>query len=63
MFWSSCCTCRWKNDPADATGIAHYLEHVLFKVLTNLERIIMKRKNFLDSIALLYEDLSIASDE
>ena len=25
-----------KNDPADATGMAHYLEHLLFKGTTNL---------------------------
>ena len=29
-----------KNDPADATGIAHYLEHMLFKGTQDLGRII-----------------------
>ena len=53
-----------KNDPADATGIAHYLEHVLFKGTDKLgTNNYEKEKILLDSIALLYEDLSIASDE
>ena len=53
-----------KNDPADATGIAHYLEHVLFKGTDKLgTNNYEKEKILLDSIALLYEDLSVASDE
>ena len=35
-----------KNDPNDATGIAHYLEHVLFKGTDELGAPqIMKKKN------------------
>ena len=53
-----------KNDPADATGIAHYLEHVLFKGTDKLgTNNYEKEEILLDSIALLYEDLSIAIDE
>ena len=43
-----------KNDPADATGIAHYLEHVLFKGTDKLgTNNYEKEKILLDSIALL----------
>ena len=40
-----------KNDPADATGMAHYLEHLLFKGTTELGTTdYAKEKPFLDSI-------------
>ena len=42
-----------KQDPKDATGIAHYLEHMLFKGTTELGTIdFEKEKVYLDSIAL-----------
>ena len=48
-----------KNDPKDATGIAHYLEHVLFKGTEELGTSDYKtEKIYLDSISKLYEDLS-----
>ncbi len=48
-----------KNDPKDATGIAHYLEHVLFKGTEELGTSNYKNeKIYLDSISKLYEDLS-----
>ena len=34
-----------KNDPSDATGLAHYLEHMLFKVPINTALLIILRKN------------------
>ncbi len=44
-----------KNDPADATGIAHYLEHLLFKGTTELGTLdFEKEKPFLDSINIYY---------
>ena len=46
-----------KNDPADATGLAHYLEHMLFKgtdVYGSLDY--KKEKPLLDSIESLYEE-------
>ncbi len=47
-----------KQDPKDATGIAHYLEHMLFKGTTELATIdYEKEKVYLDSIALLYDEL------
>ncbi len=50
-----------KNDPSEATGIAHYLEHVLFKGTDKLGTInYEKEKIFLDSISLLYDELGNA---
>ena len=52
-----------KNDPADATGMAHYFEHIMFKGTdrigtTNWEA----EKVFLDSIDLMYDHLHETSD-
>lgn len=53
-----------KNDPADATGLAHYLEHLLFKGTTTMGTIdYEKEKPFLDSITFLYQELKKTSDE
>lgn len=53
-----------KNDPADATGIAHYLEHMLFKGTQNLgTQDYSMEKPHLDSIKLLYDQLAIEADK
>ncbi len=53
-----------KNDPADATGMAHYLEHLLFKGTTELGTTdYAKEKPFLDSIVYYYDLLGKTSDE
>lgn len=53
-----------KNDPADATGIAHYLEHLLFKGTTEMGTWdFEKEKVHLDSITYWYEELGKAEDE
>lgn len=45
-----------KNDPAEATGIAHYLEHMLFKGSTRMGTLdYEKEKAYLDRIEALYE--------
>jgi predicted Zn-dependent peptidase len=45
-----------KNDPADATGLAHYLEHMLFKGSTHMGTInFEKEKVLLDQIENQYE--------
>ncbi|MFT2009271.1 M16 family metallopeptidase [Pontibacter sp. 13R65] len=45
-----------KNDPADATGLAHYLEHMVFKGTTQLgTQNWEKEKAELDKIEALYE--------
>jgi zinc protease len=51
-----------KNDPADATGIAHYLEHMLFKGTTELGTMDYSReKPHLDSVKLFYDQLATAT--
>jgi len=53
-----------KNDPADATGMAHYLEHLLFKGTTELGTTdYAKEKPFLDSIIYYYDLLGQTKDE
>ncbi|MEI7596670.1 MAG: insulinase family protein [Bacteroidota bacterium] len=53
-----------KRDPKDATGIAHYFEHIMFKGTDNLGTIDYKsEKVFLDSIELNYEILGKTQDE
>ena len=53
-----------KNDPADATGIAHYLEHMLFKGTEDLgTQNYLLEKPHLDSIKLLYDQLALAGDK
>ena len=52
-----------KRDPADATGIAHYLEHLLFKGTNKLGTIdYNQEKKILDKIELKYEELSTKKD-
>ena len=53
-----------KRDPKDATGIAHYLEHLLFKGTQDMGTINFElEKVYLDSIELKYEELGSTSDE
>ncbi len=64
VFGAVLCKAGAKNESPDATGMAHYLEHMLFKGTDkigtwNYE----KEKVHLDSINLLYEDLAKAEDE
>jgi len=45
-----------KQDPAESTGLAHYLEHVLFKGTENLGTLdYAKEKPYLDEIERLYQ--------
>lgn len=53
-----------KNDPADATGLAHYLEHLLFKGTTKLGTADWeKEKVEIDKIEALYEKYRKTTDE
>ncbi len=53
-----------KNDPADATGLAHYLEHMLFKGTDQYGSLdYSKEKPLLDKIESLYEDYRGTTDE
>lgn len=53
-----------KRDPKDATGIAHYFEHIMFKGTDKIGTINYEaEKVYLDSIEVLYDKLSMASDD
>jgi predicted Zn-dependent peptidase len=53
-----------KNDPSDATGLAHYMEHMLFKGTQNLGTIDWeKEKPHIDKIFELYDELGKAKSE
>jgi predicted Zn-dependent peptidase len=50
-----------KNDPADATGLAHYMEHMLFKGTQTIGTTDWsKEKPFIDSIFIMYDKLGEA---
>lgn len=53
-----------KNDPADHTGLAHYLEHMLFKGTDKFGTLDWeKEKVYLDQIDMLYEKYNHSKDE
>ena len=52
-----------KNDPVDATGMAHYFEHIMFKGTDKIGTTNWKaEKVFLDSIDLMYDRLHETTD-
>ncbi len=52
------------NDPADVTGLAHYLEHMLFKGTTSFGTIDYEsEKPLLDEIERLFEEYRTLTDE
>lgn len=53
-----------KNDPKDATGIAHYFEHMMFKGTDRIGTLNWQtEKIYLDSISMLYDNLSQTTNE
>lgn len=53
-----------KYDPKDATGMGHYLEHMLFKGTTELGTSdFQSEKKYLDQIYALYDSLGLTKDE
>jgi zinc protease len=53
-----------KRDPKDATGIAHYFEHIMFKGTDEIGTInYAKEKSYLDSISVLYDVLAKTKEE
>lgn len=53
-----------KNDPTDATGIAHYFEHIMFKGTDKIGTIdYASEKVFLDSIVMMYDQLGATTDK
>ena len=52
-----------KNDPIDATGMAHYFEHIMFKGTDRIGTIDWeKEKVYLDSISMMYDQLHETTD-
>ncbi len=52
-----------KNDPLDATGMAHYFEHIMFKGTDRIGTINWeKEKVYLDSISMMYDKLHETTD-
>ena len=59
-----CVRAGGKNDPSNATGLAHYLEHLLFKGTSKLGSIdYEKEKIELEKIKQLYEQYRSTSDK
>ncbi len=53
-----------KYDPADNTGMGHYLEHMLFKGTETMGTVdFQKEKPYLDRINRLYDSLGMTKDE
>lgn len=53
-----------RNDPEDATGIAHYFEHIMFKGTDRIGTVDWEtEKIYLDSISMYYDRLFETSDE
>ncbi len=53
-----------KRDPKDATGIAHYLEHMFFKGTEDIGTVSYKKeKAYLDKISILYDKRKEAKTE
>ncbi|MDD5509190.1 MAG: insulinase family protein, partial [Bacteroidales bacterium] len=53
-----------KRDPADATGIAHYFEHIMFKGTDSIGTLdYQAEKVYLDSITTLYDELALTGNE
>ena len=64
-IWGAVCVhAGGKNDPADNTGMAHYLEHLMFKGTDQLGTLDWKtEKELLDQITALYDKLHSLTDE
>jgi predicted Zn-dependent peptidase len=53
-----------KNDPAEATGMAHYFEHIMFKGTDKTGTVdYEKEKPYLDQIAALYDELALVAGD
>lgn len=64
VFGYVVCKAGGKDDPSDATGMAHYMEHMLFKGTTELGTTNWeKEKVHIDSIFMLYDKLGQTTNE
>lgn len=64
IYGGVCVHAGSKNDPAEATGMAHYLEHMMFKGTDKIGTVDWKAEEpLIKEIAALYDQLSEAKDE
>lgn len=64
IYGGVCVHAGSKNDPADATGMAHYLEHMMFKGTDKIGTLDWNaEKPLIEEIAALYDQLSSSSNE
>lgn len=64
IYGGICVHAGSKNDPAEATGMAHYLEHMMFKGTDKIGTLDWNaEKPLIDEIATLYDQLSLSKDE
>jgi predicted Zn-dependent peptidase len=64
IYGGVCVHAGSKNDPTNATGMAHYLEHMMFKGTDKIGTLDWKmEKPLIDQIAALYDQLSVSKDE
>jgi len=64
IYGGVCVHAGSKNDPAEATGMAHYLEHMMFKGTDKIGTLNWNsEKPLLEQIANLYDQLSVSKDE
>lgn len=64
IYGGVCVHAGSKNDPAEATGMAHYLEHMMFKGTDKIGTLDWNaEKPLIDEIAALYDQLSLSKDE
>ena len=63
IYGAVCVHVGAKNDPSDNTGMAHYLEHIMFKGTDSIGTLDWpSEKVYLDSISLLYDELHGKTD-
>ena len=63
IYGAICVHAGSKNDPSDNTGMAHYLEHIMFKGTDSIGTLDWaSEKVYLDSISLLYDELHGKTD-
>ena len=64
IYGGVCVHAGSKNDPAEATGMAHYLEHMMFKGTDKIGTLDWAaEKPLIDEISALYDQLSLSKDE
>ncbi len=64
IYGGVCVHAGSKNDPADATGMAHYLEHMMFKGTNKIGTLDWKaEKPLIDQISKLYDELAASTND